>query len=549
MSSGGKREIFNTRERAVSTDYNRTQAFIKTDMADMLRFWLLAVVARSGEESVPTGIGSPLKMMIMGGLMVRPQVGGQSLTIDAGACVVQRPDASPSADDSQAKFVDDPGVASTGVLTLTANAGGGIRIDVVECALVGENGSGAGTGETVLESDNRDIYNTTTGLFTPAAVDKVAAVRLQYRIRTGTPGGGYPGAATGWCPLMIAAVPIGATSWDDVRCWDVRPLYRDIAWADAGAKPNGVTYAHGMVYAQYDDPGTPNGSPPPADLASANNYANGIFCGVLGGRNVGGNLPAGGVDVTSSDISDGAFPSGTAWWHLYVALPYGLPRWAEYGTTPRVPGNFRGILIASHVAPNPDGTCSGTISLPTGFGFGGTVSNALRVFSGKTASGVVVAGYIRPDGWSACAMSASAGTSSFTHGTLGIYEYYLFHCVEGTDVPVGTTAVRLHMTAHITGQTHSGYGELIHRMSVHPESAITSLLINTAGISTQNRRDQLAFDGSGEAWMTYEYEMFVEPSWPGPSSSWAARTWKFCWAHQLDAFAPTLVTFAAWKLF
>jgi hypothetical protein len=223
MGSGSSVEVFNARERIVTTDFNRMQRFESAALAQVLmRIYggvpagagsVLAGIKRDPANSTYTATTSPVPHRILNGLIMRIDAPGY-LTVDAGSALFYTPGYSSNIDDSDWIVVDDPGVTSTTTVEFVPNGGGSIRIDVLECNPV----------ETITEQENRDIYDPGTGAFTPSLVNKVATGRLQYRLRTGTAGAGIPNNDSAWCPIGIIAVPVGATGFDDCTAYDVRPL-------------------------------------------------------------------------------------------------------------------------------------------------------------------------------------------------------------------------------------------------------------------------------------------------------------------------------------
>jgi hypothetical protein len=527
MASGPKRLQINTRERAVSTDINRIQAFASAGLADFLRIWLLTQTSISGNETLPSGVGGPLVATVLGGLLVKPAIGAQTLTIDPGVVIVQRPDADASADDSQAKLVDDPGVTDTAVLPWVANPAGGIRIDIVECALVGEDGAGTGTGETVIETASRDIYNPVTGAFTAATVDKVAAVRLQYRVRRGASGGGWPGLALGWCPLMVAIVPVGAATYDDVVCYDVRPLFSDYAFTGDVRRQNKIT--HASAYAGYQYEGD-------ASVSGNRKFFNGVVEGIYNGRHIGGTAPAGGYNLSTNDYAVPNFITGmvAGWWHLYLAFPFGLPRWARYTATPRVPGSMRGVVIASQQAPLADtGEPVEAIAFPTNLGFNSaTTTTAFRVFTAPCTVYMAGNGGIFPtavgaDGWYSTAWYGTTPIAGLagTHTTSFGYDRWTFDLIEDVHVPVGATAVRLHATAH-WGTGGAVDSPISGMFQVFNESAATATLGSMYSIT--DPQNTLSFVYAADAVMrlfSHAGALALPPSVPGATAPWVPHTW------------------------
>lgn len=517
MSSGGKREIINNRERAVSTDINRAQAFLRTDISDALRFWLLSQTSLTGAETTPSGIGAPLAMTILGGFLVRPDFAGQTLTIDPGVAVINRPDAAPSGDDTVAKYVNDPGISNVLTLPWVANVSGSIRVDVVECAVVGEDGAGAGSGETVLETDNRDIYDTGTGLFTPALVNKVEAVRFQYRIRHGTGGAGFPGTAAGWRPLAVICMPSGGATYGAAIIYDVRPLLSDFAVAANVARRNRVTYVNATAGWEYEAN---------TGVAIAK-YWNGTVEAVFQGRVVGGDAPPGGFDmsVECTPTFVGALADG--WWHMYLAFPYGLPRWARYsGAAPMLPTSMRGIVIASQQAPDGDtGQPQVAIAPPAATGLLTTTTNAFRVFTGP----VKAISFFQPtiatsDGWYSMGFgNVAAVAAPGAAPTIGGYEVKSFDLVENVSVPIGATGARLLATTSWTASNATKFIDAW--IETSPESIASSVHATGRAIMSEDIGHNIVGDGATARSMGGVYKVAFAPSSPGPAPGpWSAHT-------------------------
>jgi len=377
MASGNKRLVINSKERALSTDINRLQSFGGWTLAETLRY---AHNVRGNDDleagviAEPSSLESPLSGEIQNGLMVRPQAASTDLFVDPGVCFLLVPDA--SADDSNYKIVRDLGVQTTGVLQVAANPSGSIRIDVIEAQF---------GGDVVTAYDNRDIYDTTNGTFSALSVPKVTQGRLTYRVRQGTPGSGYPGAASGWLALAVASVPAGCTNNNAVTFWDVRPLIND------------RVFPYGNITKAY--PSIERANYTIQSAVGGELVINGNVEATLGAQRVGGILRRGtpGTDGDSIDLkavenqSPGfSFLQGSNGdvyiaYYLYLAQPFGLSRWARYtdGPSGRVPRSPRGIPIVTNVAPQHlTGLASAPISLPTSTGLGGTTTNAIAVAAG-----------------------------------------------------------------------------------------------------------------------------------------------------------------------
>jgi hypothetical protein len=388
MSGGGQEIVYNPSERVISDDANRAQRFRGLDLNELLRaladtnYGTDDLAAASFDVQSAAQL-APVSAAVFGGLVVRPAVGGLAVAVDPGVVGLYDPDAAVNPDESQYKLIRDPGAAS-GSISMTANSSGQTRVDVVECSRV------AG-GFSVLETDNRDIFNTVTGLFSAVAVNKVVAGRLQYRVRAGTPGGGFPGAAAGWLPLAVASVPTGTTTNDTVTFWDVRPFVGD-RWN-----------APFNVQSFNPRESTPSTFQIDAATNSAQAIANGfveataidlnIFTLANGGGmyRLGGWLAPAAIDLNLAANRAGSVADGVA--YVYLCEPFGLPRWANYSlalTGFRAPINPRGVLLLSNTPPDaPSGCPSSALTLPPQLS-GGSVSRAVCVGVTKVTGGQCV---------------------------------------------------------------------------------------------------------------------------------------------------------------
>lgn len=226
MGSGNKRMIWNTRERAVSTDLNRAESLVVADAHEYLRHQVNREIG--GDFYNFPGLVAPYTALppssdfliphdCISGLMVRPD-NAAGLLIDPGEAAFFVPAFSgASADDSKYICVSDAGVVSLATLPFVPNGGPGVRWDIVECQPV----------EVLLESASRDIYDTTTGQFTSSVVDKVRAGQLTYRVRAGVPGAGIPNPDSAWLPLAAIHVRTDATGFSNCDVYDIRPLVNE----------------------------------------------------------------------------------------------------------------------------------------------------------------------------------------------------------------------------------------------------------------------------------------------------------------------------------
>lgn len=468
MSSGDKNLVMNALERALSTDINRLQQFLGAMESE----WLRALINTgcgtddldAGGLYVPnTTTGTPSVGEVIAGILFQPTGNSSASVIGPGVLAIYDPDTVTSADDSQFKRLVDPG--TTG-LVLTGNPSGSLRIDVIECSRV--------QPDTIIETDSRDVFVPSTGTFTAVTINKVAQAQLQYRIRLGTPGGGFPGGALGWLPLVVASVPNGTTIWDTVTLWDVRPLLEDRIF--------------NLTRASRDLPKVSR-CVAQINAGSISSTTRGILTGnieaELGGRRVGGVMRAGtpntleGVDAFLVDLDDpqnqstGGVPT-TGFNYVYVCTPFGLPRWAKYtaGPSGRVPRSPRGIIFNSPTPPNLTyGTPSVALNLPPclqNTGNTATDLNAVCVLArlgslGGSPSSLIASGR-RHD--SLISTATNTGTSS-THSAI-------YTLTAGVDFPAHARAIYVAFTGPLV--TLIG--------STSPEYTIDAGQITIAQVST-----------------------------------------------------------------
>jgi hypothetical protein len=397
MGSGNSRIIINPLERAVSNDINRLESMLSTSAGEYSRWLVNREIGGDffnypGESAAYLALPPNSDFLVahdcISGLMVRPDNAG-SLIIDPGEGGFFVPAfLNATADDTKYVRVSDAGVQSLGVLTWTANGGAGVRWDIVECQPT----------EALLESSSRDIYNTTTGLFTPAVVQKVRAGALTYRIRLGTPAGGVPPIANDWMPLAAIHTRTDSTGFLDSDVYDIRPLvnertpfginhptsppaptsgigYRAVLYESelshvdaAGMTGKALTGYFRSHFAGYWSGGairrnTPSGSAATFGLTTA----------------LAGNTPYFNPAATENRSSSYAIV-GDDRFTIGAHFPRGYPRWVRYSQlalTPsnsnrlrkagRLPQGPRGILMISKDSGSGDGIIFPQ-NMPTAFG-------------------------------------------------------------------------------------------------------------------------------------------------------------------------------------
>ena len=438
MSSGFETMIINSQERLVSTDHNRMQAFAAADLAgilyEMFGKFQLGDDVFPGVELEPTPGATPPFSMVIGGLRPYPINGTVTMLVTPGILLTENP--TPGTDDGPYQFCRDPGVTTGGVVTLTPGATA-TRIDVLECQVV----------DTVLETDSRDIYDTTTGLFTPASVSKVKAGRLSYQTRIGTPGGGFPGWTPGWVPLLVARVPSTATLWDHCDLWDVRNLAEEL-W-NAPFASNKFAPVIDKTYMT------------PAETNLAGTYdvlLTGRVDGKFAGWRIDGamcnypiDMPYVDITKTTANQAAGLTLSASLPWYLYLAFPEGV-LWRKYNSasfSPRVPLGPKGIPVVTQIAPGPGHTPVSAIPLPTSCSLGGSTTVAICVASGMVSVASKIRGNISDGKMTHVGIFGLTLTPTLSDPLVtGVSDYTL---VDNTDHPADARSVKLKFDLALSG--------------------------------------------------------------------------------------------------
>lgn len=416
MSSGNKNLVFNTRERAISSDFNREQAFAAYERSEVLRYKGAIRQSSLGGEQTSLELGgfqntvtallapiqNPIIADVFDGLVVNPIPSSLNLAVTPGAVGLVDPDGQagssdpdpPSDDDSRYKVVVDPGVQILGALTVAAGAGG-TRIDLVEVQ----------RQTVVLETDSRDVFDPSTGVFVPVTVDKVSVGRLTYRVRQGTPGAGIPALVQGWLPLCVISVPSSATSVDTMTFWDVRPTVADRVTPGHELRHKGSTL--GRESALFAD-----------DLDAVHTYMTGVVTGSIGIYQCGGYIEK--LDArAAANHASGYGPAAGQPWFLYAVFPAGLPRWVRYADFPsaRLPNGPRGVMVVSEQGPSGDfnDPFATLINPPTASGLGTNGPAALLAagaYSTQENGFILQDGLITHKTGSAFTLSPSATTAT-----------------------------------------------------------------------------------------------------------------------------------------
>lgn len=472
MPSGMKKIVSNFNERILSSDLNRMQDLHSRDAMELFRCWLNTTQQEDlqcgGVGTAYSTLETPLRALIFGsGFLVRPQAASLNLFVDNGVLACIAPDADP--DVSNFKYVRDSGISIVGALPMTANASGSTRIDVIECRP-------SPTPEIV--TDLRDIFNESTKLYIGRVVTKETRTVLEYRVRTGTPGAGYPGNALGWLPLTIASVPASTSTVDGMRFWDVRPLLNDNI-----DSPSSNTELRSGVIGQ----GT----------QASNNTAKLFGCihAKFKGKKAGGSLytwnglaeqnflDTSGINAaTETDPTNPPTGFSFALAGLYATFPFGLPRWVRYAQTgSRLPSGTRGILVWSSIAVDQNGHPSAAINAPTlyGLGSGAATTDAVCLVTLITSGGGTVAD---------AAIFRTRVTTQYQPLTVSGSGPYNATVSEGTHVPANVSMLKVNYL--IAANTLGAVTQCSHKVSLVPSLAGTSPTDNL-GELTQNTSSNL----------------------------------------------------------
>ena len=313
-------EIFNTLERAESTDLGDLQAIGTRVLSDVVRYGqVLRFAGLSGDTA---------RNIVVGGLTVAP----------SGADVVVAPGA--LAQNSGA-LVPLPGpLDSTYRLS---------RLDVAATVVMAAPGVTtfylleAQMKEVVTLTQPRDIWTPPAGPFIPAVVNKQVQHQVAFQVTAGA-GGNAPAPSGGdWVPLAIVRRPAGGGAVLASDIVDVRPL------AESGReRPLFVTPLMGSLVC----------GAVPSNLARVVASVDGPL-GVLAYGNTA-------VDLTAADVlSPVTALVANGWFFVYLAP------WSAVGLTPRtVAGGVpkAGVLVVSDVTPTTERQNSANVDLPAPFG-------------------------------------------------------------------------------------------------------------------------------------------------------------------------------------
>jgi hypothetical protein len=359
MSSPLGRIVMNTRERGVSNDINRLQDLLGLDLMEMYR-------GLAGFHMNPNGTVSQDRNAVIRGLAAVPGGAGLSVDVQEGYATIIRSAGPPTADDSAYRLLHNRAAQN---LVLAAADPVNPRFDLIEATF----------SDDLVESQNRDIYNPVTGLFAPAAVDKVRKAGCVLTVTTGAAGANpvipaFSAAATDRIPIAAVRVPALAAAIVANDILDLRPLF----------VPAPMTKAHGIIDG--------------FDLAATSTTAGFPGWTVRPGQAmVDGQLlrQVGSLILsTTGTIDPAAFPlTAATWYYAYLFACRDSAGHRARFTNIATPLQ-EGFIVLSSVPPTIEGYPSAPVGFPTAAG-GGGVGDTL--FSGDSSSRGLYLGALRTD--------------------------------------------------------------------------------------------------------------------------------------------------------
>lgn len=200
MSGDASQRLFNTQERATSSDINRTRNILQFNIQELM-------AAMSFQDTIGAGVINGLTITI-----TNLGAGVEQVTVQSGYAFI--PDSGISYPDSQNRLIEliSPTVVSIAGQDDPANP----RWLVIEIA----------PGITAPVQESVDIFNPTTNTFASATRDKEIRPEPVITVRAGTAAGvpAFPAGITGVLPLAYIFVPTTFTGFAAGHIISCRPL-------------------------------------------------------------------------------------------------------------------------------------------------------------------------------------------------------------------------------------------------------------------------------------------------------------------------------------
>lgn len=323
--------VFNTRERAISGDWNDVQTLGSRVLLELMRrSWESRVFSFGGT------VGEAPRSVVAGGLQVSPS--GSDVVVSAGVLVMDSATvpAAPEPLESQYRIA-----TLLSPLLVTAPAPGSDTWYLLE----------AQPDDVVASTQTRDIWDTGGGVWVPTSVPKRTERRVTTQWVTGTSTQAPAPSGADWIPLAIVFRPAGGGAvlpehvLDARRIWDSLDAQREIAI--------GVDHNADRHLATVSVPDTASSSIHLAASARINGQRLWFF----------NNGP---FDPTGAGYRDPSYTvAANGWAYLYLVPWQGL----AIVDTRRAAQSGKGVLMLSNVAPFAGTTRnSAALTLPAPFG-------------------------------------------------------------------------------------------------------------------------------------------------------------------------------------
>lgn len=328
--SGADNVDFNTLERALSSDIDLLQSVQARFLADLL-------AQTMSTKGLVSGAGSPTNTIadrVLGGLVASVNGLGVDVDVSPGALVQNSASISPvpGAYDSDYRMA-----ISRSVQTLVSPTPGANTFYLLEAQMT----------DVVVSTQNRDIFNTGTGLFVSTPVPKIYERQIQFQFRAGT-ATQAPAPQANWVPIAIVFRTAGGGALGTADIIDVRPLWNEYL-DNAGAD---TTLEAGQLIPQS----VPN--------ARVNTALFELACRA-GGRRLFARTTGSPINLsTETELQEsGLVLSNGRLYYLYLAPWQGLHPKNAYD----LDIEHQGLLILSAVPPDNQGRNSANITPPSPF--------------------------------------------------------------------------------------------------------------------------------------------------------------------------------------
>lgn len=302
--AGNDSLLFNSLERALSSDLNDTESIAARYLAELLRYTQSSKIVGDDTESIAN--------VVPGGLAVTPS--GSDVQVGTGVLLQDSASLAPAPGtyDSTYRMA-----RNSAPLVVVMPAPGVETYYLVEAQMV----------EVTTLSTIRDVFNVGTQTFVPTLVAKVRERRIATQVIAGTPPQAPAPSGGNWVPLAVVRRPGGGGAVVSSDIFDVRRR------AEYGRERPIFAKLDLLQLVTVSTPLTPSN----AILLSAQ---------IDGARGVRA-ADAFNLDVSGAAVIDPTSVLAANQWSYLYLVP-----WSALGLTPRVSVNDRqGVLVLSTVAP------------------------------------------------------------------------------------------------------------------------------------------------------------------------------------------------------